>query len=297
MITNTHILTGEFDYVKTETLDEAVALMGELGTGARPIAGGTDLLVQMKLERQGVSVLVSLSGVSEMSGVTLDDGLWLGGTTRVQSVAEATEIWRDFTALAESCDGFSTMPIKIMATIGGNLCNASPAADTAPALLAFDAIVDLRSSTGERAVPLEEFFVEPGRTELRPDEILRAVRLPRPVAETGSAFLKVARVAADISKVSAAVRLVRDGDRVENCGIAFGSVASTPVRAHRAEQHLTGQKWSRELTEEVAGIAGEEIRPIGDVRSTETYRRHIARVIVQDALATAWLRSGGREFK
>ncbi|MBI4591721.1 MAG: FAD binding domain-containing protein [Candidatus Rokubacteria bacterium] len=295
--TNTHILVAEFDYVEPTTLEEVFWHLSEHGPQARLIAGGTDLLVQMKMERKNPACLISLARVLELQGMTSNSGLTVGATASIRSLARSEPIGRHYTALAEACNAFSTIPIMVMATLGGNLCNASPAADTAPPLLAFDASVALVSRAGQRVVPLEDFFLGPGQTALRHDEVLRSVHLAESVRGAGSAFVKVARVAADISQVCAAVRVVRDGDHVIDCRIALGAVAPTPVRAHRAEAFLTGQRPDRGRVDDAARIAGEDTKPITDVRATQEYRRHASRVIVRDALTTAWLRAGGRELK
>ena len=141
-------------------------------------------------------------------------------------------------------------------------------------------------------MPLAEFFTGPGKTVLKPGEIVTAVAVPKPATGTGSAFLKISRVVADISQVCAAVSLVRDGARVTGCRIALGSVGPTPVRAARAEAELTGRDGTPQAFAKAAAIVSEDIRPITDVRASETYRRHVARTLVRDALQTAWQRAG-----
>lgn len=290
--TNTRIVVPEFDYQRPATLTDVFSLLAEHGDQARLIAGGTDLIVQMKLERISPTCLISLAGVSELEGITPGDGLSIASMTSIQTVSKSDPVRGRYTALFEACEAFSTVPVMIMGTIGGNLCNASPAADTAPALLAFDASVDLVTSGGGRNVSLREFFTGPGKTALGAGEILQSVRVPQPPPGTGSAFLKVSRVVADISQVCAAVMLVRDGEKISDCRIALGSVAPTPVRVPRAEKILIGRKGDLDAFEKAARIAAEDISPITDVRATEAYRRHVAAVIVRDALSTAWHRAG-----
>lgn len=295
--TNTHILFAEFDYVRPAALADVCALLAERTDEARLVAGGTDLLVQMKLERRHPALVVSLAEITELQTVVATDGLSVGATATIRSISRDARVRTTYRALAEACDAFSTVPIMIMSTLGGNLCNASPAADTAPALLALDANVRLVSSEGERTVPLDEFFLGPGSTVVRPDEVLRSVELPGQSPSTGSAFLKVGRVSADISKVSAAVRLVRDGERIVSCRIALGAVAPTPLRARAAESQLTGELFRPELADEAAALVSDEIAPITDVRSTEEFRRQVGGVIVRDALIRAWSRASGEEIE
>ena len=294
--TNSHILVAEFDYEQPATLDEVFSHLAAHGDRARLIAGGTDLLVLMKMERIDPACLISLDRIPELRDVTADDGLTAGSTASIWTLAKSEPVRRRFTALAEACEAFSTVPIMIMGTVGGNLCNASPAADTAPALLVFDAAVDLVSQGERRLVPLEEFFTGPGQTVLRRGEVMLSVRLSEPAPETGSAFLKIGRVAADISLACAAVKLVRDGDQVKDCRIALGAVAPVPMRAPGAEAALSGATFDARSVAEAVRNVEEEVKPITDVRASEEHRRHISGVLVRDALEIAWRRAG-REVK
>ncbi len=292
MATNTHILVPEFDYQRPGDLQQVFTLAAEHDGQARLIAGGTDLIVQMKMERDCPSLVISLAGIEGLRGITSQDGLNIGALTTIRDVAGSATVRRRYAALYEACQAFSTVQIMIMGTIGGNLCNASPAADTAPALLALDASVVLVTGEGSRRVPLGDFFTGPGKTVLAKGEVMHSVVLPEPGVGTGSAFLKISRVVADIAQVCTAVKLVRAGDKITDCRIALGAVATTPVRIGRAEESLTGGAGDVEAFERAARIAAEDIRPISDVRATAAYRRHAAKVIVRDALTTAWQRAG-----
>lgn len=289
--TNTHILFHEFEYVEPRSIGEAVELLAQYGGQARVMAGGTDLLVQMKIERQHPEYVFSLNHIPDLDRILVNGSAQIGATTSIRALYKSPAVHAHYTALAEACNWFSTVQIMNMATIGGNLCNASPAADTAPCLLAFDAQVRLVSASGEEQVPLEQFFLAPGRTVLRPDQLLVGVNLPPHSGETGSAFIKVARVAADLSKTCTAVKIVREGNLIRDCRIALGAVAPTPIRAPQAEAALIGQPFSHEIAEHAAHIAAKEIRPITDVRSTREYRQQVSAVIVRDALLKAWERA------
>ncbi len=283
--TNTHILYPEFDYHAPTTVYEVTELLAQYGDAARVMAGGTDLLVQMKMERRQPAHVIALQHVSALQGVSRNGSVDIGATTSIR------EIYRrlaNLPALAEACNWFSTIQIMNMATLGGNLCNASPASDSAPPLLTYDARVTLKSKTAERVIPLERFFLAPGKTAMQPDELLTQISIPAPLSHTGSAFVKISRVAADISQVCAAVRLTRDGNTIQDARIALGSVAPTPVRATGAERDLIGQNFSLELAEKIGKQAAQEISPISDVRATREYRQQIAAVIVRDALRRAW---------
>lgn len=295
--TNTHILFSEFEYHAPTTLYETTELLAAFGERARLMAGGTDLLVQMKMERRQPAQVISLAKISALKGITrLDNGeLEIGATTSIREIYQSPQIASDLLSnlqsLSEACNWFSTVQIMHMATIGGNLCNASPAADSAPPLLTFDARVTLKSKTSERVLPLSEFFITPGKTAAQSDEVLTKISLPPVLQHTGSAFIKIARVTADISQVCAAVRITREGNLVQDARIALGSVAPTPVRCTVAERDLIGQTFSLHVAEEIGKQAAREIKPISDVRATREYRQHIASVIVRDALLRAWERT------
>lgn len=300
MITiNTHILVQEFEYLEPKTLAEATAMLADWGDQARVMAGGTDLLVQMKLERRNPVHVINISKIPELAGIQENAGVDIGAAATIRAVHRSPSIRERYTALSEACNWFSTIQIMVMGTIGGNLCNASPAADTAPPLLCFDAEVTIASQAGQRTMALEGFFLGPGKTALHADELLVKIHLPAPVEYTGSAFVKVARVVADISKTCAAVKVVRDPKLgvVRDCRIALGSVAPTPIRVRRAEEALNGRPYGDELVDRVAKIASDEIRPITDVRSTDEYRKEVSAVIVRDALQLAWSRAGGEVEK
>jgi carbon-monoxide dehydrogenase medium subunit len=294
---NTHIVVPEFDYVEPRTAETAAATLAESGDAALLMAGGTDLLVQMKMEQRQPTLVVGLGRIASLRRVEENGELELGATATIRRVAMAHAVRDRYTALAEACQSFSTVQIMVMATVGGNLCNASPAADTAPALLAFDARTRLVSGSGAREVPLDEFFVGPGQTVLESGELLESIRVPRSDEATGSAFLKVGRVTADISKVSVAVRLTRKAAGVAACRIALGAVAPTPRRAPRAESALVDGKLTARSIEEAVRLARDAIEPISDVRSTADYRRHVAGVLVGDAIRRAWTRAGGGEIR
>lgn len=292
MNTNTRILAPEFRFARPTCLAETFALLKENGSGARLLAGGTDLLVQMKMERLSPALVISLSQVKELDGISGSGALTIAAATTIRAISRSQAVISRLAALREACDAFSTVSIMFMGTIGGNLCNASPAADSAPALLVHDARVVIRSAESGRTVPLAKFFTGPGKTVLKPGEIVTAVTIPEPAAGTGSAFRKISRVVADISQVCAAVSLVRDGKRVTGCRIALGSVAPTPIHMERAEEALVGHEGTVAAFAAAAEIAAADIRPISDVRASESYRRHVARTIVRDALQTAWQRAG-----
>ncbi len=291
-MTNSHILIHEFTYLEPQSVAEAIDLLAAHGDAARPLAGGTDLLVQMKMERQKPAYVIGIGKLAELRGIRHDAGkLTLGALTTIRETARDAGIRARFPALAEACAAFSTAQVQAMGTVGGNLCNGSPASDSAPALIALGAEIVLAGPEGETRLPLESFFRGPGKTARRPDQLLTAIEIPAPAPNTGSAFVKIGRVAADIAKANAAIVLVRDGDRVADCRLAFGSVAPTPMRAPRAEAVLRGQVMTPDLVAQAAAAAAEEITPIDDVRSTAQYRRQVVVALATDGITRAWERA------
>jgi xanthine dehydrogenase iron-sulfur cluster and FAD-binding subunit A len=291
-MTNSHILINHFDYCEPASLQEAVALLAQHGNRAQVLAGGTDLVVHMKMERIAPQVVISINRISGLDCIAIQDGhLHIGARATIKTIERDPRVQSHYQALAEACNSFSTTQVQTMGTVGGNLCNGSPASDSAPALIAFGAEVEIVGPDGKRRLPLEQFFLGPGKTALQKGELLTNVILPRPQAKTGSAFFKIMRVAADIAKTSGAVTIVRDGDRIVDCRMAFGSVAPTPVRAQGAEQILAGQVFSDELVDRASQMAANEVTPIDDVRSLAWYRREAVHVLARDGLHLAWQRA------
>lgn len=292
LTTNSHILAQEFSLQQPSSVAEAVALLSEYNGRARVLAGGTDLLVNIKMERVETAHIIYIGRVKSLRQISEEDGgLTLGALATFYDLQHSAVIRQKYEALNEAARSVSGTQIKIMGSIGGNLVNASPACDSAPALLLYDAQVELTSEGGTRRVALAEFFFGPGQTVCTARELMTRIRLVGPRPGEGTAFLKLGRVGADIAKASAAVRIVRDGDTVTQCRIALGSVAPTPVRALAAEGRVVGKPFNPERAEAAAREAVREISPITDVRSTAAYRRQVTAVIVRDALLTAWERS------
>ncbi len=293
-MTNSHILVQEFEYHEPASLEQAISLLNKYGDRAQMLAGGTNLLVWMKMEQKSPECLINVGKLSELQGLSSQDGkLDVGALTTIRALRDTPQVQADYTALADACAAFGSAQIQLMGTVGGNLCSSSPASDTVPALMALDAQLVLVGLSGERFLPVQEFLLGPGKTALRQGELLKSIQLPTPQPGTGSAFIKVTRVAADLAKASVAATLVRDGDRVVACRLAFGSVGPTVMRTPKAEAALTGQTFSAELALEAGRIASEEITPIDDVRSTAWYRREVAKAITHDVLQAAWERAGG----
>ncbi len=289
-MTNSHILVHEFDYFEPASLHEAMTLLARYGEGARLVAGGTHLLVLMKMEREAPQALISLQKVRGLDGIRLepDGSLWIGPCATLRSILVHPAIRTRYTALAQACATFGSTQVQMMGTIGGNLCNGSPAADTVPPLLAFNTQLQIASLTGSRDLPLEDFLLGPGKVALGPTEILSGIRLPPPPDCSTSLFFKLTRVSSDLAKASLAIVLSRQDEKITALRLAMGSVAPKVMRLRPAEAWLVGKRLTPELAVEAGRLGSQAISPIDDTRSTAWYRRQVAEVMVRDALEQAW---------
>lgn len=292
---NTKILTREFDYHQPGSLAEAFELLAEYGEAARVIAGGTDVVPQLKYEKFAPDHLVTLMKISGLSAIhESNGGLVIGACARLADVKRACARDAGFAALHDALRSIGKVQVMNMGTLGGNLCTASPAADSVPPLLVLNGRVALASREGSRTLDVEDFITGPYAAAMAAGEIMTEIHIPSGKDHRGSAFLKVARVAADISKLSCAVALQRDGGRCVSCRVALGAVAPVPMRARGAEEILGGKQIDAALLDEAAERVSAEIRPISDVRSSEAYRREVAAVIFKDVFDMAWERAGGK---
>jgi CO/xanthine dehydrogenase FAD-binding subunit len=288
---NTHILPQEFDYFEPKTIEEAAALLASHRDKAKPIAGGTDLLVWMKMGKASPRCLVNIARIPALRFLIEDKGLRIGALTSFRELEKSLLIEKKYTALYEAARAVTSVQIKNMGTIGGNLCNASPAADSAPPLIAFGGKVRLLDAGRERILPLEDFFTGNGETALSPGELLLEVQIPDFTGPTGSAFIKMARVAADLAKISIAVTALRDGEVCRDCRIAMGGVAKVPLRLKKTEEVFRGKKFGPDIVERGSLEASEEIQPRSR-RSTAFYKKEVTKILIRDAMNLAWKRAG-----
>jgi carbon-monoxide dehydrogenase medium subunit len=294
MSTNTKILPLEFEYFEPESVAEVLELLSRFKERSRLMAGGTDLLVKIKRGVVNPEAIISLSRVQDLNFIRADqDGLKIGSVTSLSEIEGNSLVRESYSALFEAVRSMAAPAIRNMGTIGGNIGNASPAADTAPALLAYGSTVKVLSTKGERIISLENFFLGPGLSVLEANELIAEVHLPRLGLNEGSAFLKLGRVSADIAKINMAVYLKREGNSCQICRIAFGSVAPTPIRIYPAEKLLKGKPFTDALIKKVALECQRQIKPIDDVRSSKEYRFRVSEILAEEALRAAWLRSGG----
>jgi CO/xanthine dehydrogenase FAD-binding subunit len=281
------MLLPRFEYRQATSLAQATTLLAE-SEGARVLAGGTDLLVDLRERRQAPSLLVDVSGLADLRGIAAaNGGLRLGGASTVGEVLADPLVAARAPALAQAAREFADYLTRNKATLGGNLANASPGADLVVPLLALDAQIVLAGPAGERTLPLDAFLVGPRQTALQAGELVRAVVLPGTPGRQFFYKLGLKRGGA-IAVVSVATRVALDGQgRCVSAAIALGAVAPRPFRATDAEAVLTGSSFTPDSIARAAERAAGAARPITDVRGGADYRRAMVRALVARGLTQA----------
>lgn len=289
-------MAPSFGFARPTSLAEVIAILDEQ-EDARPLAGGTDLAVALRHGTERPGVVVDLKRVTELAPtIEQRDGVFLiNANTPMIDLERDERVRRRIPGLVESAEVVGSVQIRNRATLAGNLCNASPAADTPPMLLALGATVEIVGPGGERRMQVDEFLTGYRETALRRGDIVRAVEIPAPGPQVGTAFLKLGvRRAMEISIVCVGARLelAKDGT-IADVGVGLGSVAPTTVRATRSEEELLGSRPTEDLLAEAGSRALETCSPIDDLRASAAYRRAMVPVLVERALSLALERAGG----
>ncbi len=280
-----------FDYYQPESLKEAFKLMEKLKGDALYVAGGTDVIVRIKQKAIEPEALISLRGVEELKEIRENGGLSLGAGVLFREIEGSGQIRQQFQALHEAACVLANPQIRNVATVGGNLCNAAPSADSAPPLLILEAEVELEGPGGKRKMMLEDLFTGPGQTAKEPEEVMTRIIIPAQGMNTGTAFMKIGRVSQDIAIANAAALVSLEEGVCNKCRLAVGAVAPVPLRLKSIEEKIEGQKIEEELLQEVEKMVCEAVSPITDVRSTAEYRRAVSGVLVKRAIRQAAARA------
>lgn len=274
-----------FEYFEPATLGEAVALLARYQGRALPLAGGTDLLVELKEQLRRADCVINIKKIPGIGGLGFDarQGLRIGALATAREVEISPVVLEKYASLAQASRELGSIQVRNRATIVGNVCRASPSADTLPPLIADGARVVIHGGRGERQIALEDFFTGPGKTVLEPDELVTEIRVPAPAPRTGKIYIKHGRrKAMELATVGVAVSLSENEIR-----IVLGAVAPTPIRARRAEELLRGKTLNDELIEKAAEAAVSESRPISNVRASAQYRRDMVGVLTRRAIQQA----------
>lgn len=285
-----------FELALPSTVEECVAALAG-GGEVKAVAGGTDLLPQMKNGLVKPATVVDLSGIAALRVLQADGGgaLHVGAGVTARAAELADVVRAGFPALAEGAGVIGSHQVRNLATIGGNVCNAAPSADVSPPLVALDAIAVVAGPNGRREIPIGDFFLGVRRTALQPGELLVELIVPAQPAGSGGTYLRhTPRRELDIAVVGVASQLTIQDGRCTRVRIALGAVAPVIVRATEAEARLEGQAVTPELIAEAAALAVNAARPISDQRGSAEYRRHLVKVLTRRTLQTAFERATGR---
>ena len=291
-----------FEYYAPSTVAEAIDILRTHGEGGKLIAGGTDLVPQMKERGRHPKYVVSLNRVAEIEGIDLRgaQGLRIGAATKCWTIRNHPVVMDQYNILSQGAALIGSIQTQNLATIGGNICNAIPSADAVPAFIVAGAQARIVGPGGERTVPLDEVFVGPGRTILTDDEVLTDVFIPTPLPRSAGYYLRhCPRKELDIAiaGVGSFVQLDETKQTFTHARICLASVAPVPLRALRAEEALVGKPATPETIAAAAQIASEEARPITDMRGSIEFRRHLVKVLAERTLTRAVeeIRTGVRQ--
>lgn len=289
----------DIDYAAPKTIAEAVAILADKGDRARCLAGGTDIIVQVREgRRRDVDILVDIKHIPELNELTLDPkvGLTIGAAVPCYRIYEHQEIARAYPGLIDAAALIGGIQIQSRASLGGNLCNSSPAADAIPALIALEATCVIAGQKGRREVPVERFCTGPGKNVLGRGEFLVALRIPPPGKNTGAAYLRfIPRNEMDIAVAGAGVAVTLDDtkSRCLSARVALAAVAPTPLLVPEVGAALVDGALNDALIDKAAALAQAAARPISDMRGDADFRRHLVGVLVKRALHTAIQRAHG----
>ena len=283
-----------FELALPESLDDCLRLLAQRGPETKLLAGGTDLLPQMKNGMVIPKRVIDLSGVARVKILECDaKGLRIGSAVPARQVEQDTRVRDTYTAVAESAALLGSVQVRNLASVGGNICNAAPSADMAPPLIAMEAQAVIAGPKGERRVPLSDFFTGVRKTVVGPDELLVEIFVPAPGPHSGGCYIRhTPRRELDIAVVGVSSQVTIANGVCAKARIALAAVAPTPVRATAAEAALEGKPLTPELIERAADLAGQAAKPISDQRGSADFRRHLVRVLTRRTLTTALARAG-----
>jgi carbon-monoxide dehydrogenase medium subunit len=286
------------DFAMPKTVDEAVQLMASKGDRARMMAGGTDILVQLRAGRRSLDLVVDAKGIPELNEISYDttNGLTLGAAVPCYKIYQNEAVAQTYPGLIDSASMIGGIQIQGRASIGGNLCNAAPSGDSIPAIIALNGVAHIAGPNGTREVPAEDFCIGPGQNVLQPGEILVSIQLPAPQAHSGAKYLRfIPRNEMDIAVAGVGSSVVLDaaGQNFVSARISLASVAPIPVFAKDASDSLAGKPVSEAVIQEASEKAMADAKPIDDMRGTIRQRIHLVGVLTRRTLNSAVERARG----
>ena len=289
------MIPGAFDYLAPGSLDEAVALLAEHGDDAKILAGGQSLIPAMRFRLAAPTMLIDINKLTDLEYVREEgDYLAIGALTREATLEDSAAIARGYPLLADAARVIADPLVRNRATVGGNLAHADPANDHPAVMLAYGARIVARGPGGTRVIPVDDLFVGLFETSLRPDELLVEIRIPKPQANAGGAYVKSERKVGDYAVSAVAVQLTLNGATCAAARIALTNVSTVPMRALGAEQALVGQALSDDVLEAAGRAAAAECDPSADLRGSVEYKRDLTRVLTKRAIRKAAERASVR---
>ncbi len=279
-----------FEYLEPETIEETLALLDRYQGKSKIIAGGTDLMLQMRNKAVKPEYVVDITRIPGLDHIAVDgpQGLRLGALTTIRALETSAEIRRKYPVLSQAASQLGSVAIRNVATVGGNLCNALPSAETSQALLALSARLRIAGRETGRTVPLEDFFTGVGKTVLQPDEILVEILVPECPPHTSGVYIKHSpRGPIDLAIVNITVLITMDPEKkiCKDAKIVLGAVSPIPLRARKAEDVLKGKRIDRALMDRAAQVASDESHPRrGSIRGSFEYKKEMVRVLTRRAI-------------
>jgi carbon-monoxide dehydrogenase medium subunit len=288
----------KFDYVKASTMTDAFKILNKYKGEVAVYAGGSDLLLGMRGEGPKPKILLDIKGLEGLSKLSYKNKtLSIGANVTVSQLMKTKPAVKAFELFQEVGSLFGSPPIRNQATIGGNICRASPSSDMAPCLMVLDALVVVAAKGKQRKIDIKKFFKAPKETVLKMSELVVALEIPAPTSKTGTAFDKLRRTNFDLAIVNAAASVSLKRKKVASVRVALGGVAPTPIRATNAEKLLLNQEPTEELLKKAGQAAAAQTKPISDVRASAEYRRHVSKILVERVLENALHKIGGAAWK
>jgi carbon-monoxide dehydrogenase medium subunit len=279
-----------FDYLEPETIEETLAMLSKYNGRSKIIAGGTDLILQIRRKAIKPEYVIDITRIPGLDYITFDDqqGLRFGSLTTIRALETSVELQKNYPIISQAASQLGSVAIRNVATLGGNLCNALPSAETAQVLVALSAQVRIIGPGGDRTLPLEDFFTGVGETLLKPNELLLEILVPKIAPHTSGMYIKhSARGTIDLAIVNIAVVMTMEPDKkvCKDARIVLGAVAPTPLRAKKAENVLKGKKIDGVLIDRAAQVASDEARPRdGSIRGSFEYKKEMVRVLTGRAI-------------
>jgi carbon-monoxide dehydrogenase medium subunit len=277
-----------FDYRSPASLDEALGLLAERGDDAKVMAGGQSLIPLLKLRFSQPALLIDIGRLPGMADIKREGGMVrIGALVRHVDVERSAELAKLVPLMVEAVHWIADPLVRNRGTVVGSVCHADPSGDWGSIMLALDAHLVAQSKSGQRVIPIDDFFQGPFTTSLRPDEVATEIRVPLPTGQAGGSYHKLERKVGDFATVAVSIQVELDGRKVKKVGIGLTGVGATNIKAKKAEQALVGKELTDDVIREAARLAAEAADPKEDIRGSVAYKKDLVRVFVQRGLRTA----------